>query len=216
MNKVIMTDANKEKFWAEDPCVLVTDLRFVPTANMNRDEKLNALARLSIIICIAMYFLHYKYWFTFLVLAFLVILLLKYVKKGNEDSKEGFTLTPTYTGLELDQTTVAPTFAEEWQVYPPTYDIYENYPPSVTFQEPLKPQNYPYGQYLTRTNTLPSDEFAMHMLNGSPRNAREYANSAFLRNTLAFRDNMTRLYKKKLARRFRQNCTDTFSPYHSY
>jgi len=75
---------------------------------------------------------------------------------------------------------------------------------------------YPYGQYLTRTNLLPSDEEATHMLNGGPRQAREYVNSNFARHTIAFRENMTRLYKKKLARRFRSNNNDVFSPFQGY
>jgi hypothetical protein len=55
------------------------------------------------------------------------------------------------------------------------------------------------------------------MLNGGPKQAREYVNSAFTRHTLAYRDNLTRLYKKRLARRFRNsNVYDTFSPYSSY
>ncbi len=51
---------------------------------------------------------------------------------------------------------------------------------------------------------------------GGARNAREYYNSTFLKNDLAFRENMTRIYKKKLDRRFRHNTQDTWSPFQSY
>lgn len=208
-----------EKFWTEDPCILVTNIKVLPTSEMSKDEKLNALTRLSLIISLILYYYKYEYWFTFLLISLLLIVLIKYAgKKDNTDDKqENFTLTPTYASPDLHTTTLAPLFSEEWQVYPPAYDVYVNSPdPNITFEEPLQPQMYPYGQYLTKTNLLPSDEYGTHMLNGGPRQAREYANSAFLRHRLGYQENMSRLYKKKLARRFRQNCNDTFSPYQSY
>lgn len=208
----------KEKFFVDDPCVLFTNIRLFPLANMTKDEKLNALTRLSIAIAAILYFMQYENWLTFLILAILIVVLLKYAStKGEQQTKEDFTLVPTYASPDLHTTTVAPLFAEEWQIYPPAYDLYVNTPPVVKFEEPLMPQSYPYAQYLTRTNLLPSDEYATHMLNGGPRQAREYVNGAFLRHELAHRENMTRLYKKKLARRFRHtNTNDTFSPFQSY
>lgn len=205
-----------DKFWVDDPCILFTDFALIPNKNMTKNEKLNTLTRWAIIISAVMYAMGYEYWFTFLILALLLILILKYTGDKNEPLKEGFTVTPTYQGLDFQQTSVAPLFAEEWQIYPPAYDLYANQPPPATFQEPLMPQSYPYGQYLTRTNLLPTDEYYTHMLNGGPRQAREYANSAFLRHSLASRDNFTKLYKKSLARRYRQNCNDVVSPYYSY
>ncbi len=226
-----------EKFWTEDPCILFTNIRLFPLADMSKDEKLNAVTRASIVGAIALYFLKYDFWFTFLLIALLAILLMKYCgnkegfSTGNKeigetkvdlgeakgDTREEFTIVPTYANPDMHTTTIAPLFSEEWQIYPPTYDIYVNTPPDVTFKEPLHPQLYPYGQYLTRTNLLPSDEYATHTLNGGPRQAREYVNSAFTRLTVAHRENMTRLYKKKLARRFRNNsANDTFSPFNSY
>lgn len=224
-----------EKFWAEDPCILLTNIRLFPLADFTQDEKLNALTRLAIAISVGLYFMKYEFWFTFLILALLGIILVKYsgmTKDGFSQKKdtgetenkvagetplvEDFTLVPTYASPDMHVTTIAPIFSEEWQVYPPAYDILVNTPPDVTFEEPLQPQSYPYGQYLTRTNLLPSDEYGTHMLNGGTKQARSYINGAFLRHDLAFRDNMTKLYKKRLARRFRNNCNDTFSPFNSY
>ena len=224
------------KFWVEDPCILLTDIKFFPTQEMTKDEKLNALTRLSLVVGGGLYFAKYEYWFTFIILALLMILILKYatakegfavaspsvgstpVDAGSETSIENFTLVPTFPNPNMHQTTVSPLFSEEWQVYPPVYDLYTNTgAANVTYQEPLMPQSYPYGQYLTTTNLLPNDEQGARLLNGGPRQAREYVNSAWTRNTLAHRDNMTRLYKLRLARRFRHNVTDdSFSPYSSY
>ncbi len=212
----------KEKFWLDDPCVLALNIRIFPLPDMTKNEKLNSLTRLSIIISGVLYSLQYEYWFTFLTLSILTIVLLKYLgdrnnNAGNGDTKEAFTLVPTYANPDYHTTTVAPLFAEEWQIYPPTYDLYENQPSSdVTFLEPLTPQQYPFGQYLTRTSLLPSDEYGTHMLNGGPRQAREYVNTSFLRHDMAHREEMTRLYKKSLAKRFRNSTQDTFSPYSSY
>jgi hypothetical protein len=204
------------KFWVEDPCILLTDLNFIPCKKQSLNSNLNALTRSAIVAAVVLYLFNYTFWLTFLLIALLVIIVLKYMKKEHDSFQEGFSVVPTYQGLDMQQTTVAPMFSEEWQIYPPAYDLYENLPPPVTFEEPLKPQSYPYGQYLTTTNLLPSDEEHTRMLNGSVRDAREYANSSFLRHDLAYRENMSRIYKKSLARRFRNNCNDTFSSYSSY
>jgi hypothetical protein len=134
---------------------------------------------------------------------------------------EHFSVVPTYVGTDFQQTIVAPTFAEEWQIPPPAYDLYTQVPyPGAsqdTFETPLQPKSYPYAQYLTRTNLLPSDEYFTHLGCGGARTAREYINSTFLRHDLAYRENMTRLYKKRLNRRFRHNNSgDTVSPFSSY
>ena len=211
-----------QKFWAKDPCVLFTDLRIFPTAAMTKNEKLNAVTRLAFVITLLLYLYDYDHWCTFLALSLLVVLLVsiggeKTDKDATpEEAKEGFTATPNYLSQDMQQTSVAPTFSEEWQLYPPTYDIYDSVPAPVTFEEPISPQAYPYGQVLSTTNLLPSDEFYVRQMGGSTREAREFANDNWTRQTLAFRDNMTRIMKDRLARRFRMESQDTFSPYNSY
>lgn len=217
-----------EKFWTEDPCALFTEMTLLPSVKMSREEKLNSLTRLIILITIVMYAMGYKNWLIFVLVAVLAVILLNYCGKNKDkpssdedeeysNTTEDFTITPTYSGMDLQQTIVAPTFAEEWQIPPPAYDLYESTAPPDIFEEPLKPQSYPYGQYLTKTNLLPSDEYYIHMGCGGAREARSFANSSFLRNDIAFRDNMMKIHKKKLSRRFRhENQNDSFSPYHSY
>lgn len=147
----------------------------------------------------------------FLVVGLILILLLHYTSK-----KEGFTITPTYTTTNFLQTEVAPTYSEEWQNPPPIYNTYEAIPEvDEPFEEPPFPDR-PYAQYLTRTNLLPSDEARLKTSLMGSTLARTYANSAILRNELAFRDNITRPFKLKLARRFRNSCNDAFSPFNSY
>ena len=227
-------DKSDVKFWTEDPCELFTNISVFPTVEMSRAGKLNALTRLAIAIAVIMYFMKYEHWFVFLVLALLMIIVLNYsnpqpplpkevIEGGGEEPEnkiEEFTIVPTYTGTDFQQTIVAPTFAEEWQVPPPAYDLYTQVPypgeSQDTFQAPLKPQSYPYGQYLTRTNLLPSDEYYTHLGCGGAKTAREYVNSTYLRHDLSRRENMMRIYKKRLNRRFRHSSSDTFSPYHSY
>lgn len=213
------------KFWLEDPLVLVKCPEFFPRKTMTKAEKLNALTRLSIVVTCIMYGMNYEYWLSFLVISILFVVILFYSSidcEINDTQVEGFTIVPTYAGNDFEQTIVAPTFAEEWQIPPPAYDLYTNVPSDTPgFEEPLTPKSYPYGQYLTTTNLLPSDEYQTHMMCGGATSAREYANSAFLRHYLAYKDNMTRLYKKKLNRRFRGSRvggthSDTFSPYSSY
>jgi len=141
-----------------------------------------------------------------------------------EDNKtliENFSVTPTYTGSDFQQTIVAPTFAEEWQINPPEYDLYTQVSCPEDFMEeprpPLSQQSYPYGQYLTRTNLLPSDEYYTHQGCGGSKSAREYVNNAFLRHSLAGRENISRIHKKRLSRQFRHNnLHDSYSPFVSY
>lgn len=212
------------KFFLEDPSILITDMVLFPTADMTREQKLNALTRLAVIISAGMYVMEYDHWQTFLLMSTLAIIVVQYVSKSksqpvNEETKESFTIVPTYMDDDFGSTVVAPTFAEEWRIPPPSYDQYtsvENLTP--LFQEPPRPQSYPYGQYLTKTNLLPSDEYQTHMNpSGGGRDARDFANSAFMKHRMAFQENMMRVYKKKLGRRFRHNSYDnTFSPFHSY
>ena len=80
----------------------------------------------------------------------------------------------------------------------------------------MNPQSYPYGQYLTRTNLLPSDEQTIRMGDGSVLKAREMVNSFWTRNDIAYKENMSRIHKLRQDRRFRHNTQDTFSPFHSF
>ena len=204
-------------FWLFDPCVLLDLKHIVPSKHMSLDAKLNAVTRLAIIISLVMYFMKVKYWFVFLVLALMMVVFVKL----NCGSREGFSVTPNFVSSDFDQTIVSPLFAEEWDIIPPSYDTFTDVGPANSipgFQgasATLPPQSRPFRQYLTKTNMLPSDEFHLHTGYGGMRTARDFANSAFLRRELAFRDDMSRIYRKKLQRRFRGNCQDTVSPYQS-
>lgn len=213
-------------FWGKDPLVLLSNLALVPCPEMTKNEKLNALTRLSIVTSLILYAMGYKHWIVVLLVCLGLIIFVYVSQCGTTDGRsagkrEGFTLTPTFVDTDFTQTAVAPMYAEEWQVPPPVYEIMETIPPPNSpggFEEPMKPQNYPYGQLLTTTNLLPYDEYVTRMLNGGVEQARNYANSAFLRNRLAEQDNMMRLYRKGLARRFRHNTAlgDTYSPWCGY
>ena len=210
-----MSEPVQERFILDDPCELYKPY-FVPTPSMTTDEKYNSMIRLSIIGSVALFAAGYKHWVYVLLFCLFIIILLRYLaRKGNQ---EGFAVTPTYSSNDFQQTVVTPTYAEEWDIPPPVYDLYDSLPPDVPdFEEPLQPQSYPYGQYLTSTNLLPSDEYYTRINGGGLRQAREYANSSYLRNDIAFRENLMRIYKKKIDRRFRHDATqDSFSPYQSF
>lgn len=213
--------ADATKFWIEDPSILFTDLVFFPTAGMTREQKLNALTRLAVVIAGAMYVMEYKHWSTFLLGSVLFLVIVEYAEKTKEGriKKEGFSIVPTRVGDDFHETIVAPLFAEEVRIPPPAYEMESQVDfTDIPFEEPMRPQSYPYGQYLTRTNLLPSDEYLVHMNpTGGAKTAREFANSSFTKHTMAFRENMSRIYKKSLERRFRHNnVADSFSPFTSY
>ena len=218
------------KFWIKDPCILLSDPRLFPTSSMTKAEKLNAITLLVIVIAVVMYFMGYENWLVFLTVSLLIIILLYYATSKpssppSASEKEDFSVVPTYIGADLQQSIVSPLFSEEMSVPPPAYDLYTQVPyegdAQDNFEFPLQPQAYPYGIYSTRTNLLPSDEYYAHLGCGGPRTARSYVNSTFLRNDLVYRENMTRLMKKQLNRRFRNNYAgggqgDSFSPYSSF
>ena len=211
-----MKDEPTEEFWAQDICALFGDGSIFPTNSKSKNQNLNALTRLSIVITLLLVAFGNSQWLIFLCFAILLIVLLKYAGKN---ISEGFTRTPTYVSDDFVQTVVPPLFAEEWQIPPPAYDIYDSAAPENIdyFPDLLQPQSYPYGQYRTITSNLTTpDSYVIDQTCGGSAPARDYANSYWTRNSLAFRDNMQRVFKKSLARRFRQNCSDTFSPYSSY
>lgn len=214
-----MPDGSQEKFWAEEPCSFLGDGSIFPTGRKTRAQNLNSLTRLSVIIALLMVAFGNPQWGVFLSVAILILVLLYYGGRRNPSVSEPFTRTPTYVSDDFKQTVVPPLYAEEWQIPPPAYDIYDSAAPEDIdyFPDILSPQNYPYGQYRTITSNLTTpDSYVIDQTCGGSAPAREYANSYWTRNSLAFRDNMTRVFKKSLARRFRQNCSDTFSPYSSY
>lgn len=204
-------------FWGQNPCILFQSLSLIPNDTMTKDEKLNALTRLSLIASAVLYAMNYPQWNLFLIGSICIIIL---IHVSQNKDREGFTITPRYRDADFRQTVVAPVFAEERQLLPPTYSSVESLVAleDEPRQRPMRPQNYPYGQYLSKTNLLPSDEYATHMMNGGAVQAKNYANSAFLRHRLAFQDNMMRIHRKKIARRFKHtNClNDTVSPFNSF
>lgn len=200
------------------PCALIEDLTPLPTERMSKDQKLNALTRLVLLVSLALYWRKNKQWHIFLSVGIAIVLLFKY-SKGGCSVREGFSVNPTYSGADFTQTIVAPVYAEEWHNPPPSYDVTE----TLTSVDDLyggipevDPRSYPYGQYLTKTNLLPADEFDTHRMNRGLNQTREFINNSYTRRDIAFRNDIMRIHKKKLARRFRQNCNDNFSPYTSY
>ena len=123
-----------------------------------------------------------------------------------------------YEPERFDHLAVSPIFAEEWHVRPPVYDLYENRPiPNPETPNKIEdPRDYPYGQYLTITNLLPGEEKKVNLFCNKKSSALAYINNQFTRQDIAFRENMTRILKKKLHRRFRNDCYDLWSPYHSF
>ena len=127
------------------------------------------------------------------------------------------TVVPTHM-IPFKHITVAPIFSEEWHIRPPTYDIYTNKPsePAEKIRKIEDPRDYPYGQYLTNLNVLPSEEKFINLFCDKKGTAIGYVNSNFVLHDIKYREDMTAILKDKLARQFRHECNDTFSPYHSF
>lgn len=202
------------KFWIETPCELFADMTIFPTATMTKDEKLNAVTRLIIICSVVLYALEYEHWMLFCLAGIIGVVMLKYMKTGS--NVEGFSLPTTYNSPNISQITVAPAFSSEWS-FPPSYDVYDNSGPDHSSDpiEMLPPSSYPYGQVVANYNQLPSDEHDLRMNSCGARSARSFANTSFTRRTIAHREDIMRIHKKRLARRFRMQSGNVFSPYSS-
>lgn len=200
---------DQNKFWLEDPCVLVTDFNIIPNAKLTLNEKLNALSRLVLIISGGMYAMEYKYWSTFLLVGILIILVIKVL---GDKKIEGFSIPPTYVDGAEPVTTVPPLHAEEWQIPPPIYDEYTNTPDDCEMI-PQTDERPVYGQYITSNRLFPYQTQVTH--NGTLNDAQLFMNDEFTRDTMQFRNDMTRNYVNKLNRYYRQGCNDPISPWNS-
>lgn len=89
----------REIFWLDDPAVLVTSLKFVPTKKMSLGEQLNALTRLVILISIIMFLSGKKEWVTFLIFSLIIIIVIHVSKQKNS---EEFTM-PTKSEFEVSK-----------------------------------------------------------------------------------------------------------------
>jgi hypothetical protein len=218
-----------EKFWVEDVSVLLSNVRLLPLGTMTREEKLNVLTRLTLLAGGVLYALKWPWWKEFIFASLIIIIIFNYnqftcsLTGATHSIREGFSVTPTFGPNDpaISQTYISPLFAEEWQVNPElrssrklkTGTEGKIYPSSLLLDH--KPKSYPYGQYLTKTNLMPSTEAQLAsaseqgkgMMNRTlgVTSARSFANSEFLRNDLAFRENMMTTYKRKLNRRYDQN-----------
>lgn len=203
---------SEEKFWMDGNfSILFTNPEFVPGKDQDINKKLNIYSRIVLVITLLLALYGWDKAPIFFLASFLIIAVV-YITQG-KDLKQGFTLTPTATDPDVKNITVSPLYSEEWQINPPTYDYTAGTVEEPTnFYEPINPQERPYAQYLTNTNLLPRDDQYIQSL-GTKSGALTHMNSAFLRHDLAFRDNMTRIFKLKLKNRFRHQGYDTFSPY---
>lgn len=229
------SDSNyeKDRFVFEDPCVLFTRAEFLPNRDMSLNEKLNALIRLALVIAVILFFAKFEQlWWIMLLTVVLIAVVLKYVLH-----REGFSTHPTYNTGAYESTSVAPAYAGEAQDVPvrTTFDHRYDAPPNPAYERlrdynsQLQPEEYPYAQYITRTNLLPREELYLQMYSapahrgldgrlhrGGQRAARHFANNADLRRRIAQQEDATRMIKKRLNSRFRHRGYDFTSPFVGY
>ncbi len=61
-------------FWLNDPGVLLTKPKIIPTVNSTDEERLNVLTILILIISLILYFVGFWYWFIFLILGLIMVI----------------------------------------------------------------------------------------------------------------------------------------------
>ena len=207
------------KFWLTDPCELVSNPSLIPTKEMSLNEKLNSVTLLVLLGTVIMWFLDYEYWYLFLVGGLALIIIIKII---SERKKEHFTIPPTYVDGSSPMTTVPPMFAEEWQIPPPAYDVYnmsdvENPYNQLAYnsQIDLNKQPYPiYSQYISDTTVLPQEE--EELKNRPLRDAQFYMTDAVTRDEITFRNDMIRPFVNRINREYNHGCFDQITPYSSW
>ncbi len=206
---------SNDKFWIDDPCVLIRNFALVPDAKLSLNEKLNALTRIILVVSAIMYAVEYKYWYVFLLVGLLITLAIKVLsEKSFVDMREGFSIPPTYIDGAEPVTTIPPIHAEEWQVPPPIYDEYTNAPsPEGKCYEYIEDRPI-VGQYISSNRLFPYQ--AGELTNKPLNEARLYMNDEFTRDSLQFRNDMTRGFVNRLDRVYKHGCYDQISPYNSY
>src|SRR5436190_13055928 len=80
----------KEKVWFKDICFLLDKSDIIPNNYMSKDEKINTITRLSLLIFSCMVVVKYKYSVTFLSLSLIIILILYFI-----NTKEYFDMEHT-------------------------------------------------------------------------------------------------------------------------
>lgn len=78
-----------DPFWLNDPKVIVKNFVIIPDQNMTDAERLNALTRLLIVICIGLYACGYKEWTTVFVLGLVLIIVLRNAKNEGFAPRRG-------------------------------------------------------------------------------------------------------------------------------
>jgi hypothetical protein len=214
-----------QNFWLDDPCALFTPdgPTFLPTTNMSKNQKLNAISRSIILLSILMFYCDFgvdqgfhHLWLDFFLVGLIFVIIFKY--KDSTSYKEGY-VNPTYLeGTLYDGLTVVPPiFSEEWQIPSPVYDEYtllpevDNIPEVDSFGGNDRPV---YGQYITNSNMLPHN--MPETRNMSLEDTKLYMNDEFTNDTIQFRNDMMRTTINKMNREYRNSCFDQISPGNSF
>lgn len=210
-------DSN-DKFWTEDPLVLLRNFCIFPTREKSINENLNCITTLVILVAITLILLKFPVNYTILGLMAALVIIILFAKTNK---KEGFSRGNRHVDPDYLRTNVTPLLSEEWNLNSPTYEIITNEEQDETYGEGLphgsmEPPLVPYRQYLTKTNLLPGDESEISLFNGGSTGARNFMNDTFTKRDVAYRENMTRILKKKMNRRFRHNNYNSTSPYSGF
>ena len=84
-----MIKCQKNKFWLENPVILLCSVDILPLDDMSLAEQMNCLTRLVIIIFFILIFFGFKQSLLFLLLSLLFIIILYYIQKNHMD-RENF------------------------------------------------------------------------------------------------------------------------------
>ncbi len=72
-----------DKFWIENPAVLLSSLDVFPNSDMSEEERLNAITRLIIVISVILLVMGYKEWLIFLIIGIVFVVIIYFNNRNN-------------------------------------------------------------------------------------------------------------------------------------
>lgn len=230
-----------KKFWLNDPAVLYENLEFIPTQSMTNAERMNALTRLLILVTIGLYYYGYDQYFNVFILGILLILILKggneekenfSARRGNPDPCKscGENSTLPYINTKYERTPMTQVSHVNYgnrSYNTAKYKVIPEYVPSpyseVWRNEPRycnefisTPKPYTYIEQPTEKCNFEDRSWVENTPSGISNlatrvKARPAIQSAFMRDSMEYRNNIMGEYIDQFDRQRQHNCVD-FKP----
>jgi len=196
-------------FWLDDPSILLKKLDFIPNPQMDISERLNALTRLLLLICIILYFMKYEHVLIVLIVGLLIIVSLKKSQREYFTARRG-NFIPCNTCCNERGGNSSNTYVNSRYVDPETFS-HENKGlySWIHAKHDVKPYQTPPVYDSVWRNAEPKDYYLIEPIDNCNQDKRPYCTdnqSNFLTSSTEFRDNIYGDYAYQINSKFNYTC----------